>query len=108
MKQFSMNSYFGPAEPLEVRVGSSFHAKEGEIFKVKRFISHPYYKDLKIDFDYSLIELEEPIAFDETKQAIQLNGGEEPHFSDKTLCFVSGWGVTQSSYEKNDQLRGGL
>lgn len=92
---------------MQVRVGSSFHGESGEIFKVKRFIIHPKYNDLKIDYDFSLIELEEPIQLNEAKQAIRLHNSKEESFSDRTSCFVSGWGLTQNVNESNAQLRGG-
>jgi trypsin len=57
------------------------------LINVKRIIQHKSYKSSTIDFDYSLLELEESVKFDDTKQAIKL-ASKEPQAGD--LLFVSG------------------
>lgn len=59
-----------------------------------------------IDYDYALLELKKPIEFDDTKQPIKLHNFDE-NFGDDTLCFISGWGNTQSIDETNAFLRRG-
>lgn len=59
-----------------------------------------------IDYDFALLELKKPIEFDDTKQPIKLHNFDES-FGDDTMCFISGWGNTQSSAETNLFLRRG-
>lgn len=74
---------------------------------MKRVIQHAKFNYATIDYDFSLLELEQPIEFDETKQPIKLHNFDEI-FGDKTICLISGWGNTQSADESNQFLRRGL
>lgn len=91
---------------VKIRAGSSSHVKDGELLSVKRIVQNTKFNGNTIDFDFSLLELEEPIQFDETKQAIKLHNFDEV-FPDNTTTLVSGWGNTQNSSESRLQLRGG-
>nr|WCR76448.1 trypsin-like protein [Sitodiplosis mosellana] len=93
------------AANIKVRVGSSLHNKDGELYAVKRVVKNENYNGQTIDYDYSLLELEEPLQLDDTKQAIQLHNFDEV-FPDNTNTFVSGWGNTQNSSESSLLLRG--
>lgn len=91
---------------VKIRAGSSSHVKDGELLSVKRIVQNTKFNGNTIDFDFSLLELEEPIQFDATKQAIKLHNFDEV-FPDNTTTLVSGWGNTQNSSESRLQLRGG-
>lgn len=82
------------AENFQVRVGSAQYSKNGELIKVKRIEQHELFNYFDIDYDYSLLELQTPITFDDNKQKIKLPEQDEPVL-DGTLCTVSGWGNTQ-------------
>jgi trypsin len=72
--------------------------------KVKRIIQHPNFSFSTIDFDYSIMELEEPIEFDETKQPIKLPS-QDQKFEDNRDTFTCGFGNTQNINESRNQLR---
>lgn len=75
-----------------MRVGSSFHASNGTVIKVKRTIEHEKYSSSRHDYDYVLIELEEPLKFTKSIQAVALPE-KDVAVSDGTTCLVSGWGI---------------
>lgn len=79
------------AEDLAVRVGSSAHASGGSIIKLKRYVQHEKYNPMITDFDYSLLELAEPLTFNKAIRAITLPDA-DTRIADGTKCRVSGWG----------------
>lgn len=89
---------------LAVRVGSSEKSQGGRIHKVKRIIQNEMFNSFSIDWDYSLLELEDSIEFNEKAQPITLVDADK-QLSDNTRCMVTGWGNTQSS-DSNESLRG--
>uniref|UniRef100_A0A182QTY3 trypsin n=1 Tax=Anopheles farauti TaxID=69004 RepID=A0A182QTY3_9DIPT len=89
---------------LAVRIGSSKHASEGTVVKIARVVQHSRYNDATIDFDYSLLELETELTFNDKVQPIALPKQDES-IEDGTLTTVSGWGNTQSAAESNAVLR---
>ncbi|KAL1379023.1 hypothetical protein pipiens_015204 [Culex pipiens pipiens] len=89
---------------LQVRVGSSRHASGGQLVKVKRAIQHPNYNGQTIDYDYTLLELAQPVQLSEEFYAVGLPEQDEP-VEDGQLLQVSGWGNTQSAQESSKVLR---
>lgn len=79
-----------------VRVGSSFHAKDGQLVRVKNFIRHQNYSLYPIDYDFALLELAEPLNFTDKIQPIALPDADTV-VEDGTLCTVSGWGKRVSN-----------
>lgn len=93
---------------VQVRAGSSFHNKgDGKLLAVKRIVQNENFNRQTIDYDFALLELEEPIDFDQTKQAIKLHNFDDV-FVDNTTTLVTGWGNTQNISESRLQLRGGM
>ncbi|XP_063702311.1 trypsin-2-like [Culicoides brevitarsis] len=89
---------------IKVRIGSSFHRKDGKIIDVVKIINHHYYSKSTNKYDFALLELAEPLEFNESVQSISLPAkGEETPVG--TKCVVSGWGSTQSLIQSNKQLR---
>lgn len=92
------------ARYLQVRMGSSEHERGGLLVQVKVIHIHPMYNDDTIDYDYSVLELEADIPFDDTMQPINL-----PQFGDAlkegTMLTVSGWGDTHNEAESDRILR---
>lgn len=76
---------------FKVRVGSSSHGSGGLVIKLKRSLRHPKYSSFKNDFDFSLLELAEPLRFNVQVQAIALPDA-NTYIADGTPCLVSGWG----------------
>lgn len=91
----------------KIRAGSSAHSKDGELYTIKRVVQNKKFDGRTIDYDFSLLELQNPIKYDETKQEIKLHDFDEA-FGDNTSCFVTGWGNTQNSSESSNILRGGM
>ena len=91
---------------IKVRAGSSTHDKDGELYAVKRIVYHNKFITPRLDYDFALLELQEPIQFDETKQPIKLPNFDDI-FPDNTTTLVSGWGDTKNSSESRLQLRAG-
>lgn len=72
--------------------------------QVKKIHQHLSYNPSIIDYDYSVLELEEEIPFDDTKQPIELPEYEEA-LEEGIMLDVSGWGNTQNPSESNQILR---
>lgn len=89
---------------MAVRVGSTEKSNGGRIYKIKRIIQNEMFNSFSIDWDYSLLELEESIEFNEKTQPITLVDVDQ-QLSDNTMCLVTGWGNTQST-DSNELLRG--
>lgn len=88
-----------------VRTGSTIHDKHGVLIGVKRIVQNKKFNNRNVDYDYSLLELDEPLTFDETTQPIALpDFGED--VADGSMCLVTGWGNTQNSSESRLNLRG--
>ena len=101
------NYSFARSDPanIEVRAGSSTHNNGGKLYAVKRIVKHSKFDTTRTDYDFSLLELQEPIEFDETKRAIELHNFDEV-FTDNTTTLVSGWGYTAQN-ESSLQLQAG-
>ncbi|XP_062556158.1 trypsin 5G1-like [Armigeres subalbatus] len=89
---------------LKVRAGSSRHATDGQLYRVKKVYQHPQYNPVIIDYDFSLLELEEPIIFGDSCQAVNLPKKDQP-VEEGTCLQVSGWGATQNPSESRSVLR---
>lgn len=92
------------ASSLKVRTGSSVHSANGILFNVSRIFQHQQFNYSSIDFDYSLLELAEPIVFDDSRQPVKLPRPFE-YIRDQSLCLVTGWGNTQNASESRLNLR---
>jgi len=90
---------------IKVRVGSSMHVSNGSLVSIKRIVQHKKFSYSNIDYDYSLLELNESLILDERRQQIDLPRPFEI-IKDKTTCLVTGWGNTQNSSESRLHLRG--
>ncbi|EDW12627.1 trypsin-7 [Drosophila mojavensis] len=92
------------ANQLRVRLGTSETKRNGQLLRIKKIVNHEKFNHLNYDYDISLLQLQEPIEFDETKQAVKLpKQGQE--FKDGEMCYVSGWGDTLNSNESDEWLR---
>ncbi|XP_062557835.1 transmembrane protease serine 9-like [Armigeres subalbatus] len=89
---------------LRVRVGTSRHASGGQLYTVKTVHQHPQYNEATIDYDFSLLELDETVTFGENCQPVDLPKKDQP-VADGACLQVSGWGNTQNPSESRDVLR---
>ncbi|XP_055852077.1 trypsin-1-like [Episyrphus balteatus] len=93
------------ASSLKVRIGSSLYASGGVLVAVKKVTIHPKYNPSTIDYDFSILELDDY----ESKGLVSGNAklpkaGQD--VADGTLLRVTGWGNTQNSQESRSRLRG--
>lgn len=88
-------TYYSGQRPqnLAIRMGSSTHATNGTLVKVKRIVQHENFDYYTIDYDFSLLELADNIEYDSNKQNISLPH-QDQKVPDDTLSLVSGWGST--------------
>ncbi|KAH8356828.1 hypothetical protein KR200_010389, partial [Drosophila serrata] len=88
----------------KVRIGSSRTADGGLVVGIKRVHRHPKYDAYTIDFDFSLLELEDYSAQNVTQAFVGLPE-QDADIADGTPVLVSGWGNTQSAQESTAVLR---
>lgn len=93
------------AQDLIVRVGTTNQSSGGFTHKVKRIVQNEKFSMINIDYDFSLLELEDSIEFNEKTQPITLVDKDQV-VNDDTMCLVTGWGDTLSLKETNAKLRG--
>ncbi|XP_055907479.1 trypsin-1-like [Eupeodes corollae] len=92
------------ASSLKVRIGSSLYASGGVLVAVKKVTVHPKYNPSTIDYDFSILELEDYKTKGLTSGNAKLpKAGED--VADGTLLQVTGWGNTQNSQESRLHLR---
>jgi trypsin len=82
-----------PNSKMQVRVGSSVNSAGGRVYQVKRIISHEHYNEDTIDYDISLLELVEPIVFNDKTSIVGLAEQDDCFEADEE-AVVSGWGDT--------------
>lgn len=97
-------TYGNSASDLAIRAGSDLYRSGGVVIPVLRIIQHELFNYFTIDYDFALLELEQPLVFSDKIQAIALPAHDEP-VTDDTLCMVSGWGNTQNVQESREKLR---
>ena len=75
----------------QVRVGSSFSEKGGELYPVGDLIWHPDFNYSKMDSDIAILWLSRPLTFSDQVAPVQMMAkGEE--IKDGELTVVTGWG----------------
>lgn len=102
---FDASTLNNNTESVKVRIGSSSHIKEGVLYNVERIVQHARFNRQNIDFDFSLLQLEESLNYDESVQPVDLPDYGEL-VADNAICLVTGWGNTQNDSESRLQLRG--
>lgn len=89
---------------MKIRAGTNHVNKGGKVIQVKAIHQHSRYDSWEIDYDYSILELESEISFDDTMKPVEL-----PHSShdvqDGSMMEVSGWGATKNPEETGQILR---
>lgn len=80
------------------------YASGGRMVNVKRVVVHERWNARKVDFDYALLEMSEPVIYSEKVQPIELPSVDDV-IPDESLCQVSGWGNTLNSSESKEILR---
>lgn len=91
-------------EKIVIKSGTSLYP-EGAISKVNRIVDHPKWNKKTLDYDFALLELETELKLGETRKVIKLADSTN-HYSDGSMCFVSGWGDTHKSNVSTQKLRG--
>lgn len=81
------------ASGLRVRVASTRHASGGLLHKVQRIVQHEKYDSWVIDYDFALLELEEPLELGDLVKPIALPEQDDA-VADGAEAVVTGWGNT--------------
>lgn len=89
---------------FSVRVGSTHKRRGGRVMKIKRFYQHSRFNRNTLDYDFTLVELKEPLDYTEYIQPARLPTG-TTRVPDGRRCLVSGWGSTENPGESPDILR---
>lgn len=88
-----------------VRVGATHKYNDGQLVTAQKVIIHEKFAASVEDYDYALIQLDEPLQFTDAIQPIPLpNVGDAPT-GPGTVCLISGWGATLNVTESTDILR---
>lgn len=74
---------------LSIRAGSSYHASGGVTTDIIQVIEHHSYDYRTLDYDYALIELNEPLNFTDSIKTVAIADSD---VADGTVCVTSGWG----------------
>lgn len=102
---FLLNSPLFYSTKAYVRVGSKY-LNRGRKVAVSRHFVHPMWsaknKEHPFDFDFQLLELAEPLKFDDNIQPIKL-----AHIEDMVIgkiVTVTGWGNTEENVSTNNNF----
>ncbi|KAL0267409.1 UNVERIFIED_CONTAM: hypothetical protein PYX00_009687 [Menopon gallinae] len=79
------------SKEVSIRSGTSKRASGGDLLKIKRFARNPNFSASQLDYDVAVVELEEPMVFNDFRRAVRLADGEPTVGQNLT---VSGWGKT--------------
>uniref|UniRef100_A0A6B2EKJ0 trypsin n=2 Tax=Phlebotominae TaxID=7198 RepID=A0A6B2EKJ0_9DIPT len=93
---------------FQIRTGSNHSSIEGQVHRVKELYRHELYnpedENNPMDYDYAILELEDPIVFDDVRRPVQLaTSGEE--VPSGTMLKTSGWGATKNIQESTFHVR---
>ncbi|XP_037959640.1 trypsin-1-like [Teleopsis dalmanni] len=92
---------------IKVRIGSTYSNKGGVLIGVQEIYQHKKYNSMIIDYDYAILLLENYCDVNITSSYVAL-----PNMNvdvvDGTAFTVSGWGRTQNSLDKLEQLRAAI
>lgn len=98
-------SRLADTETVQVRAGSSYHDKGGQLLKVKSIHQHPDFDYSRNDYDIAILELDSELKFSDKVQAINLPDAND-EIATGALCIVSGWGsVTPGSSKLSPLLQ---
>lgn len=89
---------------FSIRTGSNRMGFGGKVVKVTNVTAHPLYNPQNVDYDFSILNLEDYEEKGITQSFVSLpEHGEE--VEDGVMLMVSGWGNTRNSSESNRLLR---
>ncbi|KAJ8976730.1 hypothetical protein NQ317_004281, partial [Molorchus minor] len=80
-------------QDLTVRAGSSIINDGGQVIQVKAYYRHPKFSYQTIDYDMALLELQEPIKFNDFASPIKLVEANSKVVNGEQAT-ISGWGTT--------------
>lgn len=78
---------------MSVRIGSTFWRTGGTVHKIVQKYEHEKVDQIFANYDFSLLEMAEPIEFNESIQSITLPA-EDLVLQLEMDCLVSGWGIS--------------
>lgn len=80
-----------PANLIVHAAASASNSERGRLVKIKRIIVHDDFDTKTVDYDFSLIELVEPLKYDEKAQPMTLPDA-RGKVEDGEMCLVTGYG----------------
>ncbi|KAJ8918085.1 hypothetical protein NQ315_011542 [Exocentrus adspersus] len=80
------------AKNFKVRAGSTYHETGGQLIKVKHVHQHPGFDMSDMDFDISILELQENIKYTNKSSPIKLVDADQRAASG-AIATVTGWGL---------------
>uniref|UniRef100_A0A1L8DQI3 trypsin n=1 Tax=Nyssomyia neivai TaxID=330878 RepID=A0A1L8DQI3_9DIPT len=94
----------GKNATFTVRSGSNHSESGGQVSQIKKIYSHELFNRATTDYDFTLLELEEPLTFSDTTRPVRLPEADED-IPDGTILNVSGWGKTKNPEESSKYIR---
>ncbi|XP_063834121.1 vitellin-degrading protease-like [Ostrinia nubilalis] len=93
------------ASKYQIRAGSSFSGRDGELYRVAKVLRHPNYGQNDYDSDIAIMWLSKPVRLSDKIETVEMKGvGEE--VPDGDIVQVTGWGQTtpERSWVYNDRM----
>lgn len=78
---------------LSIRAGSIFHSEGGTKVNVKRVIIHDNYNSQSNNYDFALLQLNEPLVINNTTMKAAILPDKNERLRDRAKCQTSGWGI---------------
>lgn len=79
---------------LSIRAGSTHFYEGGKKVNVKKVIVHNNYNPRINDYDFALLQLNEPLILNNTKMMAAILPHQNERLRDRAKCTTSGWGIT--------------
>lgn len=92
-KKTNVIFYSERAIELTVRVGSTYHHKDGQVSQVRQFFQHPNFSIDTYDYDVSVLWLQTPLVLGSSVRNISL-ASSGTNIPTGLIGYASGWGLT--------------
>lgn len=87
-----------------IRIGSSYRNSGGQIVRISRIISHPFFNSVNDDYDIAIALLNSTIEYSATVQPVKLPEI-NTQVAENATAVVTGWGTRlRNSYVRSETL----
>lgn len=90
----TVNNWLYSAHKLSIRAGSTHLYEGGTKVNVKKVIIHDNYNPRINNYDFALLQLDQPLALNNTKMKAAILPDRNERVRDRVKCTTSGWGIT--------------